>query len=599
MDRLPENDAVLFDGAMGTYLAQKFGTGIRLCEYENLANPDHVLAVHREYIAAGADAIKTNTFSANTAASGARFEEVRQIIDSGCELARRAAAGGHTRVFASIGPIAGDDEADVRAEYRRIVEVFLIRGVTNFLFETFVEYQSLIDIARYIKSREKSSSVITECTVAPDHYTKNGFSAQEILNALAAVPEIDTCGFNCTCGPMHMHDLIRELDFRGKPACVMPNAGYPAVIGGRTVFNSQPDYFARQLAAIHDCGVQFIGGCCGTTPLHIAQTAALLRRARSGPTDTSSHEDRGRMSAPPQAPQTLQEARAFFMPEGSARTAKRIAVELDSPLDADTGFFTDAAGCITAAGADLITIADCPIGRARADSSLLAAKLRREYHIASMPHLTCRDRNLNATKALLLGLNAEGVNDVLVVTGDPIPSSDRGEIKSVFNFNSVRLAAFINDLNGTVFSACRFRISAALNVNAPGFAAELEKAQRKQAAGVTVFLTQPILTEAAVDNLRLARRRLTAAVLGGILPIVSYKNACFINNEVSGITIPEELVARYEHATPAQAQRLAVETSLEIASKIAGDVDGFYIITPMKKVETVCEIVAAVREKYI
>ena len=197
------------------------------------------------------------------------------------------------------------------------------------------------------------------------------------------------------------------------------------------------------------------------------------------------------------------------------------------------------------AGADAVTIADCPIGRPRADSSLLACKLKRELGVEPLPHMTCRDRNLNATKALLLGLSIEGVHNVLLVTGDPIPSEDRDEVKSVFNFNSRRLAAYVSGLNENVLRT-PFRIFGALNVNAKNFAAQLSVAREKEACGVSGFLTQPVLSREALENLKLARQTLRGKILGGIYPVVSHKNACFLNNEIAGMRICEEITALYE-----------------------------------------------------
>ena len=189
---------------------------------------------------------------------------------------------------------------------------------------------------------------------------------------------------------------------------------------------------------------------------------------------------------------------------------------------------------LKALGVDAITIADCPIARARVDSSLLACKLKRELNITTIPHMTCRDRNINATKALLLGLNIEGVNNVLVVTGDPVPSAKKDEIKTMFSFNSVVLAKHITTLNEEIFKN-PFNVCAALNVNAINFEAELNQARKKIESGVSVFLTQPVLTKEAVENLKLAKKTLDAKILGGIIPVVSYRNACFMNNEISGI----------------------------------------------------------------
>lgn len=575
---------LLFDGAMGTYMAQKFGVNVRLCEYENIAHPERTLAIHREYIAAGAGAVKTNTFAANTAATGLGAEAVEQMIRRGCALALQAAEGTGAQVFASIGPIAGDDEETLRAEYHRNIGVFLSCGVRSFLFETFHDYRTLMELARYIKTLRPDAVVFTECTVAPDHYTESGLSAQDILDHLSTVPEIDACGFNCTCGPMHMTRLMCELDFHLKPAVMMPNAGYPTVVSGRAVFNSSADYFAERLVQLRGLGARYVGGCCGTTPAHIAAAARLLRR----PVMVTER------AIAPKPPRPTQQA----APTSPLLRPGVIAVELDSPLDADLSFFVRAAVQLKRAGADLITIADCPVGRARADSSLLAALLRREYGVEALPHLTCRDRNLNATKALLLALSAQGVRSILAVTGDPIPSSDRDEIKSVFQFNSVRFIGFVENLNQNVFADAPFTVAAALNVNAPNFGPELEKARRKQQVGAAAFLTQPVYGAQAFENLRAAREALPGArLLGGIMPVVSYKNACFINNELAGITIPEALMERYRGVTREQAESIALETSLELARQIEDVSDGFYLITPLRRVELMCQLVAGIRAR--
>ena len=234
---------------------------------------------------------------------------------------------------------------------------------------------------------------------------------------------------------------------------------------------------------------------------------------------------------------------------------KVIAVELDPPLDADIGFFMKGAKILKTLGVDAITIADCPIARARVDSSLLACKLKRELDITAIPHMTCRDRNINATKALLLGLNIEGVNNVLVVTGDPVPSAKRDEIKAMFSFNSVVLAKHITTLNEEIFKS-PFNICAALNINAINFEAQLNQAKKKIENGVSVFLTQPVLTKEAVENLKLAKETLDAKILGGIIPVVSYRNACFMNNEISGINVSQEIIDLYKDVSKEELRNL-------------------------------------------
>jgi homocysteine S-methyltransferase len=275
---------------------------------------------------------------------------------------------------------------------------------------------------------------------------------------------------------------------------------------------------------------------------------------------------------------------------------KPIAVELDPPEAADLTKFMAGARELQANGADIITIADCPIARARMDSSILACKIRRELDMPALPHMTCRDRNLNATKALLLGLSAEEVHNVLVVTGDPIPTASRDEVKSVYNFNSRLLARYITTLNETVLTT-PFQVFGALNLNAVNFGVQLRLAKEKVENGVCGFLTQPVLTQKALDNLKLAHQELDAKILGGIIPVVSQRNANFMNSEVSGITVDESIIRLYEGLDRAAGEDLAVKISTAVAKEMADYVDGFYLMTPFGRTGLMARIMAAIRQE--
>jgi len=245
---------------------------------------------------------------------------------------------------------------------------------------------------------------------------------------------------------------------------------------------------------------------------------------------------------------------------------------------------------------DAVTIADCPIARARVDSSLIACKLHRELGLDVIPHMTCRDRNINATKALLFGLQIEGIRNVLVVTGDPIPSEDRQEVKGVFNFNSQILAGYIRDLNETMFTS-PFMVFGALNLNAVNFEAELAKAKRKVTQGMEGFLTQPVHSRQALFNLKRARKELQAYILGGVLPIVSHRNAVYMNNEISGIEVDEEIVAMYEGTTRKEAQKLAVDISCKTMDEMRPYIDGYYLITPFNRVEIIADMITYIHKQ--
>ena len=466
--------------------------------------------------------------------------------------------------------------------YCREADVFLSEGLTHFLVETLPTDEGIPALAAYLKARCPEAFLIVSFAVGYDGVTREGIMGRELFRRTAALPEVDVVGFNCGSGPHHLLEFLRTLDAGATPVSVMPNAGYPTVLGRQTVYHGTPDYFASKMLEIAALpGVRIVGGCCGTSPAHIQQ---LITALRTLPFPRITLQPRAEQAQPRQAdPNPL-----WDKLEAGRRV---IAVELDPPIDDDIGFFVDGVRTLRDAGVDAVTIADCPIGRPRADSSLLAAKVKRELGVEPLPHMTCRDRNLNATKAQLLGLSMEGVHNVLFVTGDPIPTEDRDEVKSVFNFNSRKLARYVSGLNETALRT-PFRMFAALNVNARNFDVQLRMAQEKEQAGISGFLTQPVLSPEAEENLRRARQALQGKLLGGIFPVVSHRNALFLNNEVAGIRVSDEIIARYEGKDRAACEELAVALSLEVAERIAPYTDGFYFMTPFKRVALIQKILA-------
>ena len=576
-----QNQVLIFDGAMGTYYAN---VNDRKCELANLEDPEAILQIHREYIGAGCQALKTNTFSANTLSLNCSFETVEQIIIQGCHLAKQAIGEKEIFLFGDIGPIP-TLEPSAEEEYKKIIDVFLSQGIENFIFETFSNIEYFQTLSQYIKAKNPNAFLLVEFAVSPEGFTRMGFSGKKLFQQVLEIPQIDAVGFNCFSGAQHLFQYIRQFELKDKLVSIMPNAGYPTVVDNRTFFQNSPDYFADQMKEIAQCGVKILGGCCGTTPAYIQKTAEVLR-------SFSFQEIRYFHQKPLEKSTPSQQENILFEKIKSGK--KIIAVELDPPVDTEISFFMEGAKTLKHLGVDAITIADCPIARARVDSSLLACKLKRELDITPIPHMTCRDRNINATKALLLGLNIEGVNNILVVTGDPVPSAERDEIKTIFSFNSSLLANYISTLNESSFQM-PFQICGALNVNARNFDHQLQRAQQKIQNGVTMFLTQPILTKEALKNLKKAKEALPAKILGGIIPVVSYRNACFMNNEISGINVSQEIIDRYEGLSKEESAQLAVQISVDIAHKIYDYVDGYYLITPFKRIDIIQQIIYQIK----
>lgn len=573
---------LLFDGATGTALCAQSGEGEaveRLC----LTQPQRVLALHRAYLAAGCRAIKTNTFAAHVSLACENKDDQKALIRAAYDLARRAGDAYDAAVFADIGPAPTD--ADAAACYIAMAEQFLNVGATCFLFETMQSGEGLAEAAAYIKASCPDAWIMVSFAADADGFTRAGEQASALALQMSACGAVDAIGLNCICGAYHIRQLLSTLDVGDKLMSAMPNAGYPHVEEGRTYYDSAPTYYAQQVMECVKAGARIVGGCCGTTPEHIRQIARLLGtpmppRVRMGDEKAAQPPEKGCRS---RILRRLEQGRRITL------------VELDPPRSADIGGFMEGARQLEQAGADAITIADCPIGRARMDSSLLACKLSRELGIEALPHMTCRDRNVNATKALLLGLSMENVHNVLAVTGDPIPTGDRGSVKSVYQFNSRVLAKFIRGL-GESGEAEPFFVCGGLNINAVRFDSELDRAKEKMDCGVSAFLTQPVLSEQAALHLERARDELRGAkLIGGLFPVVSEKNARFLQSEVHGITVDEVVVRAYAGLDRAQGEDMAVRLCREAASRISPFVDGYYVMTPFQRVELVCRVIRATR----
>ena len=581
---------LLFDGGMGTYYKAKPGTE---CEQGNLLDPAGVRKIHREYLAAGAEAIKTNTFGLPRMAA-ARQPDWQALARAGWKLAAEAAVETGAAVFADLGPAPDTEAAPAGSIYTAVARCFVEQGAKNFLFETLSSDAGVLEAVQAVKAQVPDAFVLVSFAVLPDGYTREGMYSKDLVRRMTESGIVDAVGFNCVSAPGAMRTLVQQLGSTALPLSVMPNAGYPVVTRTQVKYQGKPEYFAKELARIAAEGVRVLGGCCGTTPAHIA----ALRAALDSLPAVEKAAPAVQVSTP-EAP-TVEKDDAFLRKLNAGK--KVIAIELDSPKDADLTNYLAGAKRLQAAGADLLTIADCPIARARMDSSLVACRVHRELGLCALPHMTCRDRNLNATKALLLGLYAEGVREVLAITGDPIPTAERDEVKNVYQFNSRKLAQYIVSLAGegrempspmTVFGA--------LNLNARNFEVELRRAGEKLENGMSGFLTQPVLSEQAVENLRRTRETLgeRAKILAGIMPVVSQRNAIFMENEVNGIHVAEDIMEAFAGLDREQGEALGLEISLKMAREALPYADGFYLMTPFNRVALMERLIARLKTELL
>ena len=581
---------LLFDGAMGTYY--KAAPGVE-CEQANLTDPAGVLAVHREYLAAGADAVKTNTFSLPRLAA-AHTPGWEQLAQAGWQLAVQAAEETGAAVFADLGPAPDTEAVPAGQVYTAVAKQFAALGARNFLFETLSSDAGLLDAVGAIKAEVPDAFVLVSFAVLPDGYTREGMYCKDLARRMQESGIVDAVGLNCVSAPGAMRTLAKQLGGT-LPLSVMPNAGYPIVTRTQVKYQGRPEYFARELGRLAAEGtVQILGGCCGTTPAHIAALRAELDSLpvveKTAPAEEfSTAKER-----------TVENEDAFLRKLNAGE--KVIAIELDSPRNADLTGYLEGAKKLQAAGADLLTIADCPIAQARMDSSLVACRVHRELGLCTLPHMTCRDRNLNATKALLLGLYAEGVREVLAITGDPIPTAERDEVKNVYQFNSRKLAQYIVSLAGegrempgpmTVFGA--------LNLNARNFDVELRRAKEKLENGMSGFLTQPVLSAQAVENLKKSRETLgaDAKILAGIMPVVSQRNAIFMENEINGIHVEDWIIEKFAGLDRAQGEELGLAISLEMAKAALPYADGLYLMTPFNRVALMERLIGRLKQEVL
>lgn len=581
-----KNGVLLMDGSMGSYLSTITGQSSQDCELAVLEQRDIVKDIHQQYLEAGSQAILTNTYNANRVFCHGNDTLVHQLIHEAVAVAREAAEGYDAEIFGDIGPIKGLENGQTGKEYSFVARQFIDAGIRHFVFETNSSAEGIPEAMQYIRENTEDAFIIVMFAVQADGYSLEGYYYRDLIRKITETGLADAVGLNCISGAREMRNLFDQMEHEEILYSFMPSAGSPIVVDNRVVYESDPQFFGRKMAELAANGARILGGCCGTTPEHIRQVARFLAAG------TSSVPRPGRTRE--KVSSGTAKKSAFW--EKLQRGEKVIAVELDPPMDADLTKFVQGAYDLKESGADVITIADCPVGRVRMDSSLLACKLEREVGVEALPHLTCRDRNINATKALLLGLYAEGIKNILLVTGDPVPSAERDEVKAVYQFNSRKLASFVASLGETILPE-PFHMFGALNVNARNFDIQLQLAQEKERIGMTGFLTQPLLSPRAVENLKRAREGLNGYILAGLFPPVSARNARFMDSEVNGIRVSPEIIEQYEDLDREESERLAVSLMTQFAREAEPFVNGYYLMTPFSRTALIQRIIESIREE--
>lgn len=588
------NNRLIPDGSMGTYYSSIVNQTDAISELANGIEPETIKKIHKEYLKAGAGLLRTNTFAANREVLQLTRQEQVLLLHQACKHAKDAVSEGMSEntlqtpvwILGDIGPIpehAQSKEEDILEEYKLMCDVFLEEGLEGIHFETFSTTHYINMLVPYIKAKNPEAFILTSFSVNKNGYTSFGIRAERILEMVSKIGGVDACGLNCGVGSGHMYQIVKNLKLPEHIyTYIAPNAGYPEQMQNRMVFMDNADYFTDNMRRIAALGIDIIGGCCGTTPEYMAdlvRTIDLSRTAFTIKTDGFMHTNNAKEQKVNEFEALLQSGK------------KVIAVELDPPYDADIDRVMECAHILKASGADIITFADSPMGRSRVDSVLMSIKIAQETGLSVMPHICCRDRNMISIRSSLLGAYIHGIRNLLIVTGDPVPSDSRVKTTGVFDYNSLKLMDFVKEMNVEHFQNEPISYGGALNHARGSLNNVVDRMKRKIESGAKYFLTQPIYSGEDVDRIGEIKQLVDTKILCGIMPLVSYRNATFIKNEFTGIHVPDEILARYHpEMTKEEGEIVGATIAREIMEQLDFVADGFYFMLPFNRVSLMDKI---------
>ena len=571
---------LIADGSFGTYYSQKYKT-VDIPEYANITASQRISEIHTEYINSGAKLIRTNTFASNTYSLDCSIEQVKENIKAAYKIAKEAVEQSGKEIFiaGNIGPVPAVFQPDFEAveeEYYQIAKTFIDEGADILCFETFTQSEHIIPAIKRIKE-ECNPFIIVQFCVNQYGYSEAGESAERLVSETAFSKCVDAVGLNCGVGPAHMQQILSRINLNNNCfVTAMPNAGYPLLVRNRVKYADNPIYFASKVNDMALLGADIIGGCCGTTPDYIrevAKTVDLTPTVKSDETSANNENEKPVIK------------KSFFRnADGTIKDKKLIAVELAPPFGADDKKLLEAAHMLKGLGVDVLTFPDSPSGRTRIDSVLMAQKVKNVTGFEVMPHICCRDKNAIAMRSTFLGASINGINNFLIITGDPIPVMARQVVKSVFNFDSVGLMRIADEMNSEVLKDSPLTYGGAINQSRRRIESEIKRVQKKMEAGAEFFLTQPVFTAEDAERLRRVKEETGARILCGIMPLVSRKNALFMKNEISGVNVTDEVIERYpENADREDGENVGVELAKEMIAATRDFADGYYFSFPFNR----------------
>jgi len=596
-----ERGVILADGAMGTLLRQRGWAGPT--EFAAFDRPDLVRSIHEEYIAAGADLILTNTFEANRAALG-RQDMATRVHDANLAATRlardaREISGAPVFIGGSVGPIGRELAVgawtlrDAFDAFREQIEALVEGGVDVIVLETFpaiAEAREAIRAARIVTDLP----VVAMLNFSADLASPAGEDPVAISRELSEAGA-DVVGVNCGVGPQAALDIVEGMarESARAPRAVEPNAGLPRAVQGRLIYPSSPEYFADFALRAKDLGAVIIGGCCGTTPDHVRAMREALGSGRA-PTVVR--------SAPQLEPPPLEEPTTVEPPRSSLRDKLAsgryvVSVEIDPPRGVNPRKALEGAAMLKAVGADAINIGDSPMARVRMSALSLAVQMQQRTGIETIIHQTTRDRNLMALQADMLGAHALGIRNVIALGGDPPPEASQSS--AVWDVDSIGFIHVLKRLNegvdfagNSIGGRTDFFVAGAANPTADDVDLELQRVRQKLDAGADLLMTQPVYDATRVVEFFERLGPIDVPVLLGIMPLVSYRNAEFVHNELAGVTVPAAVRSRMRRAGEAGTDEgiaIAIEHIEE--TRALPFVSGIYVMPAFGRYEIAAEVV--------
>jgi methionine synthase / methylenetetrahydrofolate reductase(NADPH) len=600
LERLEEGRVLVGDGGTGALLTTAVSR-LRCPEEANLRAPEAVINVHQGFIRAGAELIETNTFGANRRKLAAQYldDRLEEIVERGVKLAREAReiAGAPVLIGGAVGPLgelegehgSGGNAYDIFHEQARLLEG---RGVDLFLVETFFDLEELETAIAAVQD-VSALPIVAQLTFDEDAQTLAGVSATEAVERLGGLG-VAAIGANCGLGPQAALAALSEMSAHGNGVALsaQPNVGLPSRSGGRLIYpHATPDYFGEFAAQATSLGARIVGGCCGTTPAQIAAIHAAVEERRA-----------------PRAPLFVAE-REIGVPgraaEGKTRLQELldagdwvVSVELDPPKGTNMERMLDVSAQLAESGVvHEVDINDNPMARARLSALMAAVTIERVVGIETIPHVTPRDASIMGLQSQLLGAHAEGVRNILAVTGDPPHVGDYPGASGVYELDAIGLTGLLSRLNGgedysgkAIDAPTSFYTGVAVNPSADDLETELERFRAKIDAGARFAMTQALFDIAYLDRfLELLGGVAPISFLLGVWPLTSYQLAARLHNEVPGITVPEEVQRQLADAG-ADARRVGFDLARRLVEEARSRVAGIYVIPPFREPEAALEL---------